>query len=238
VSHRALCIIPAYNEAANLGAVVAELRSLRPGLDILIVDDGSTDRTMAIVPMLGVRWLQLTDRLGIGSAMRAGLRYALRQGYDTVIRIDGDGQHRAGDIDALLTSVSASHADIAIGTRYHEGGALRKPRVISALAKLLSARTGRRVTDPTSGFYAVGPRAIRILAEHHPTGYPEPELRLFLRRNALSVVEVGVRPRARLTGRTSLTTGRLAGAAARVLLALVIVPLRRPVSPVRETAHV
>ena len=190
---------------------------------------------MAVVPTLGVRWLQLSDRLGIGSAMRAGLRYALRQGYDTVIRIDGDGQHRADDIDAVLTPVSASHADIAIGTRYHQAGASRKPRAISALAKLLSARTGWRVTDPTSGFYALGPRAIRILAEHHPTGYPEPELRLFLRRNALSVVEVGVQPRARLMGRTTLTTGRLAAAAARVLLALVIVPLRRPE---RETAHV
>jgi glycosyltransferase involved in cell wall biosynthesis len=230
-----LCLIPAHNEAANLTAVVAEVHSRRPDLDILVVDDGSTDRTMAIVPRLGVRWLELTDRLGIGSAMRAGLRYALRQGYDTVIRIDGDGQHRADDIDALLTAVSASHADIAIGTRYHQGGATRKPRVISALAKLLSTLTGRRVTDPTSGFYALGPRAIRILAEHHPTGYPEPELRLFLKRNALNVVEVGVRPRSRLTGRTSLTTGRLATAAARVALAMVIVPLRRRV---REAAHV
>ena len=232
---RILCVIPAHNEGANLAAVVSEVRSLRPDLDILVVDDGSTDRTMTIVPRLQVRWLQLTDRLGIGSAMRAGLRYALRQGYDTVVRIDGDGQHRAGDIDALLTPVSASHADIAIGTRYHQDGATRKPRVISALAKLLSALTGRRVTDPTSGFYALGPRAIRILAEHHPTGYPEPELRLFLRRNALSVVEVGVQPRSRLSGRTSLTTGRLAGAAARVALAMVIVPLRRRV---REAAHV
>jgi len=235
MKRRALCIIPAHNEAANLGAVVAELRAERPDLDILVVDDGSTDRTMAIVPMLGVSWLQLTDRLGIGNAMRAGVRYALRQGHDAVIRIDGDGQHRAEDIDALLTPVSAGHADIAIGTRYHEGGATRKPRVISALAALLSALTGRLVTDPTSGFYALGPRAIRILAEHHPTGYPEPELRLFLRRNALSVVEVGVQPRARLMGRSSLTSGRLAAAAARVLLALVIVPLRRPE---RETARV
>ena len=179
---------------------------------------------------------ELPDRLGIGSAMRAGLRYALRQGYDMVIRIDGDGQHRADDIDALLDGRLGQprrhrdrHRDIT------SGGATRKPRVISALANLLSTLTGRRVTDPTSGFYALGPRAMRMLAEHHPTGYPEPELRLFLRRNALSVVEVGVRPRSRLTGRTSLTTGRLATAAARVALAMVIVPLRRRV---REAAHV
>jgi len=155
-------------------------------------------------------------------------RYAVREGYDAVIRMDGDFQHRAGDIHALLTPVSASHADIAIGTRYHQGGAARKPRAISALAGLLSALTGRSVTDPTSGFYAIGPRAMRILADHHPTGYPEPELRLFLRRNALSVVEVGVVPRSRLNGHSSLTTGRLAAAGARVLAAMVVFALRRP----------
>jgi hypothetical protein len=91
------------------------------------------------------------------------------------------------------------------------------------------------VTDPTSGFYALGPRAMRMLAEHHPTGYPEPELRLFLRRNALSVVEVDVRARSRLRGRTSLTLVRVAAAVARVALAVVIVPLRRRV---KEAARV
>jgi glycosyltransferase involved in cell wall biosynthesis len=191
-----LCLIPAHNGAANLTAVVAEVRSRRPDLDILVVDDGSTDETMVIVPRLGVRWLQLTDRLGIGSAMRRP-RYALRQD-DTVIRIDGDGQHRRRHRRAVDGRLG-QHADIAIGTRYHHGG----PRVTSSDQRpreLLSTLTGRRVTDPTSGFYALGPRAIRILAEHHPTGYPEPELRLFLKRNALNVVEVGVRPRSRLTG--------------------------------------
>ena len=72
----------------------------------------------------------------------------------------------------------------------------------------------------------LGPRAIRVLAEHHPTGYPEPELRLFLSRNALSVVEVPVRSRPRLGGRTSLTARRLTAAGARVALAMLIVPFR------------
>jgi len=82
------------------------------------------------------------------------------------------------------------------------------------------------VTDPTSGFCVVGPRAVRVLAEHHPTGYAEPELRLFLSRNALTVVEVPVRARYRLAGSTSLTAGRVTAAVARVVLAMIIVPLR------------
>ena len=89
--------------------------------------------------------------------------------------------------------------------------------------------TGNRVTDPTSGFCALGPRAIRVLAEHHPTGYAEAELRLFMSRNALKVVETPVGERSRLSGRTSLTPGRLTAAGARALLAMVIVPLRSAV---------
>jgi hypothetical protein len=86
--------------------------------------------------------------------------------------------------------------------------------------------TKRTVTDPTSGFWALGPRAVALLAEHHPAGYPEPELHLFLSRNALRVLEVDVQSRARLHGRSSLTPIRVLGAGARVALALIIVPFR------------
>ncbi len=86
--------------------------------------------------------------------------------------------------------------------------------------------TGAPVSDPTSGFYAIGPRALRLLADHHPTGYPEPELRLFLTRNQLRVAEVAVEARARLGGKTTLTTSRLLTAGARVLLAMIVVPFR------------
>ena len=97
------------------------------------------------------------------------------------------------------------------------------------LAAGVSLLTGRRVTDPTSGFCAIGPRALRVLAEHHPTGYAEPELQLFLSRNSFTVVEVPVTSRARQGGRTSLTPRRLPTAAARVLLAMVVVPFRQAV---------
>jgi hypothetical protein len=107
-----------------------------------------------------------------------------------------------------------------------EGSHRGAPLVKRLLGACLTVLTGTRVTDPTSGFCAIGPRALAILAEHHPTGYPEPELRLFLRRNALRAVEVAVRARPRMSGRTSLTTVRLMTAAARVVLAMIIVPLR------------
>ncbi len=229
-SGRVLGLIPAYNEVANLASVVAEVRVCQPDLDILVIDDGSTDFTPSALPHLDVAWLRFPQRLGIGSAMRAGLRYTARMGYDAAVRIDGDGQHRPADIDRLIAPIHDGSADVVLGSRYArhglgpEGAGVRPlHRVLGAC---LSALTGARVSDPTSGFYAIGPRAIRVLAEHHPTGYPEPELRLFLSRNALRLVEVPVNARSRLGGRTSLTIGRLAAAGARVLLAMIIVPLR------------
>lgn len=228
---RVMAIIPAHNERENLPAVVADVRSRRPDLDILVVDDGSTDGTAWLLDELDVHWLRFPERLGIGSAVRAGLRYASHLGYDAAVRLDGDGQHGGDEIDALLAPIGDGAADVVIGSRYHPdaGTLLVAPLASRALAACLSAIAGTRITDPTSGFYAVGPNALRLLAEHHPTGYPEPELRLFLSRNGLDALEVPVRARSRLAGRTSLTAGRVTTAGARVALAMILVPLRPPV---------
>lgn len=226
---RILVLIPAHNEAATLPAVIAELRNCHQGLDLLVIDDGSTDSTSSLVRALGVRWLRLPERMGVGSAIRAGLRYASRLGYDGAVRVDGDGQHRADDIDRVLAPLRQGEADVVLGSRYtprapDAGTAARVFKRV--LAACLSRLTGRAVTDPTSGFCALGPRAVELLAEHHPTGYPEPELHLLLGQHGLRAVEVPVRSRPRLGGRTSLTPWRLVKAGARVALAMLIVPLR------------
>ena len=225
---RVLGLIPAHNEADNLRTVIAEVRAAAPALDILVIDDGSDDETGCLLPQLGVRWLSFPQRLGIGSAMRAGLRYAHRLGYDAAIRLDGDGQHSAADIESLLRPVHDGRADVVLGSRYaaQDPGSSGRRMLQRLLAACLSRITGGPVTDPTSGFCAVGPGALEVLAEHHPTGYPEAELRLFLSRNRIKVLEVPVIARARLGGTTSLTLGRLAAAGARVLLARIVVPLR------------
>ena len=229
---RLLALIPAYNEAANLARVVRDLRRASPDLDILIVNDGSTDGTADLLPTLGVDWLALPQRVGVGGAVRAGLRYAARERYDYVVRVDGDGQHRACDVGRLLSPVVHGRLDASIGSRY-VGRPPRLRRLLSprrlsqaALAACLTVWTGRRFTDPTSGFWLFGPRAIRLLGRHHPAGYAEPELVLFLCRNGLRVGEVPIRMRPRLAGRTSLTPARAALAFAGTLFALVMVPIR------------
>jgi GT2 family glycosyltransferase len=227
-----LAVVPAYNEVGNLSRVVNDLRRFAPSVDILVVNDGSTDGTHELLPRLGVRWLTMAARVGVGGAVRAGLRYGAAYGYTHVVRIDGDGQHRASEIERLLEPVLAGRLDVVIGSRF-----LRRRRrrltvlrgAQAALAVCLSAATRRRITDATSGFCAIGPRALRLLAGHHPTGYAEPELLLLLHRNGLRTGEVPIRIRPRLEGRTSLTPLRAVVAVGRTLVALFVVPVRRAV---------
>jgi len=234
-THRVLTLIPAYNEAPSLRTVVADLRRRHGDVDLLVVNDGSTDGTAALLRELNVRWLHWPERRGVGSALRAGLRYAARQGYDVVVRLDADGQHDANDIARLLVPVYVGAADVVLGSRFSASHRRRHPRPTQrALGALLSMMTRRTVTDPTSGFWVLGPRAVALLAEHLPDGYPEPELHLFLSRNAMRVVEIDVEWRARLHGRSSLTLTRLVKAAARVALAMIIVPLRASVGVTRD----
>ena len=231
---RTLILVPAFNEAAALPALVAEIRSQAPAHEILVVDDGSGDTTHELLPALGVRWIRLPERRGPGVAVRVGLRYAARRGFDVVVRLDGDGQHPVRHLPALVDPLVHGRADVVIGSRFtHDRRAPSTPltrRVIQrGLGIVLTALTGRRVTDPTSGLWAFGPQALAVLAEHHPSGYPEPELRLFLSRNRLRAVEVPVTMRERPAGHTSLTARRTSAAMARLILHLLVVPLRSAV---------
>jgi len=227
--------VPAYNEAANLPRVVEDVRAVFPGVAVLVINDASTDDTQDLLPALNVEWLTLPERLGVGGALRAGLRWARRHGYNVVARVDGDGQHRAIDLRRLLRPIRVGRADASTGSRYLHAAHPATARGITqrALALCVSVLTRRRVTDPTSGLWMLGPRAVRLLADHHPGGYPEPELHLLLAQRGLRVREVAVGARARLAGRTSLTPGRAAIAFARTafaLLALTVRPSREPAS--------
>jgi hypothetical protein len=148
--------------------------------------------------------------------------------------MDGDGQHEPRHVARLLEPITQGRADATLGSRYTTGGRPQRATAVRRamqylLAECMSTITGQSVTDPTSGFWAFGPAAVAVLAEHHPTGYPEPELLLFLRRNGLRLVEVPTDMRPRVAGQSTLTWARSWLAGARVLLALLIVPLRAPV---------
>lgn len=231
---RVLVIVPAFNESASLPTVVAELRENLPDAGVLVVDDGSTDTTRVLIDDLNVQWLRMPMQTGLGAAVRTGLRYACQAGYDIVVRVDGDGQHPAAVIHRLMEPVLRGRADVAIGSRY-ESELGSRPTLRRGcqfmLGRILTLLTRQEVTDPTSGLWVFGPKALQVLRKHHPSGYPEPELLLFLSRNRLSVREVQVTMRDRLAGQSSLTPGRMFAALARLALLLVVVPLRPAITP-------
>jgi len=220
-----LVLIPAYNEAVNLPSVVFELVRRHPAFTVLVVDDASNDLTPELLPLLPVEHRRLSRRQGVGGAMRAGLRSALQQPCDVVVRMDADGQHRPDQIDRLLRPLLEERADAVVGSRYQQFSGYHTPLVRrlaqKGLAAALSRITGQRFTDVTSGFWAFGARAMRLLAEHHPLGYGEAELALCMHSQGLAVAEVPVQMRERSAGQTSFTLPRMVDSAFNLLAAIV-----------------
>lgn len=227
---RTLVIVPAFNEERSLPAVTEDVRRHAPGADICVVDDGSTDRTAAVARGLGVTVLPLPTNLGIGGAVQAGYLWAHQHGYDAAVQFDGDGQHDASSLPALLEPVEADRADLVIGSRFIGDGEFRSTFArrtgIRFLAGLIRVRCGARVTDSTSGYRAAGPRAIALFARGYPSDFPEPESIAIARRAGLRVAEVAVRMRERVHGESSITFLRSALYIVKVTVALMLLPAR------------
>jgi glycosyltransferase involved in cell wall biosynthesis len=238
---RRVAVVPAFNEEANVGRVVDEIRAVDPMVDIVVVDDGSVDRTADVAREHGATVVRLPFNLGIGGAVQTGFRYAFEQGYDLAVRLDGDGQHDPSQLERILRPVLAGEADIAVGSRFAEAGdgyrSSRSRRVgIRLLAWVVSRIVGRRVTDTTSGFQALNRRAIELFAHDYPHDYPEVEATIMVSRHRLRSVEVPVTMRERGGGRSSITALRSVYYMVKVLLAIFVGLFRRNVVPEEGTS--
>ena len=230
---RRVAIVPAFEEAECVGAVLEELRAVDDGLTIVVVDDGSKDRTAEVARAHGAVVVRLPFNLGIGGCVQTGFRYADEQGFDIAVRVDGDGQHDPSQLGAVLAPVLAGEADICVGSRYHEQGGYQSSATrrigIRILAATVSALTRQRLTDPTSGFQALNRKAIRLFATDYPHDYPEVEALLLLIRHKLRVQEVSVEMRPRAGGRSSIRNFGSIYYMVKVLLALFVGAFRRDV---------
>ncbi|MDQ3790208.1 MAG: glycosyltransferase family 2 protein [Actinomycetota bacterium] len=171
---RALIVVPAWNEQQTVGDTVREIRAATPDLPVLVVSDGSTDRTAEVAREAGALVLELPFNLGVGGAMRAGFRYAVRHGYTAAVQVDADGQHDPAEVPLLLEKLA--EADVVIGARFSTADdeyRVRGPRkwAMVVLSKVLSRLAKTRLTDVTSGFKASGGRALGVFAQHYPVEY-------------------------------------------------------------------
>ncbi len=224
---RTLVLIPAYNEAEALPAVLDELARERPDLDVLVVSDGSTDGTARVARAAGVAVVELPFNLGIGGALRTGFRYAVDHGYDAAVQFDADGQHDPHAVQRLLDDV-ASGADLVIGSRFIAGGAptYRVGRVrriaMRGLQRVVRVLVGREFTDTSSGFRGFSSAMLSFFALNYPVEYMDSVEALVLAVNAgYDVREIAVDMRGRTGGAPSTRGWRLAYYYARLLVVLL-----------------
>lgn len=232
VELRRIAIVPARNEEGAIGGVVAEIRAFDSGLDVVVIDDGSHDRTAERAAAAGAAVVRLPFNLGIGGAVQTGFKYALEHGYELAVRLDGDGQHDASELTKLMEPILAGVADIVVGSRFAgRNGDYRPPlarRVgIGLFARVVSLLVRQRVTDTTSGFQALNRKGIRLFAADYPHDYPEVEATVMVVRHELRLKEVEVRMREREHGESSITMPRSLYYVIKVLLALFIGMFRR-----------
>lgn len=232
-----MVIIPAYNEEHSIRTVIEQIPKSIPGIDereVVVIDDGSSDETTRVAKETGkATVITLSYNLGIGAAVQTGLIYAKRKNCDVIVRVDGDGQHRAEDILRLLRPIMAQETDMTIGSRFLEdqgfhpiSGRWLGQRLIAFLTSLIIRQ---KITDSTSGFRCYNRQSIELLNEYYPTDYPEPEEIIFLKKNKFRIKEIRVEMREREKGNSSVTVIKFPYYLIRLLLSLFISMLRAPV---------
>jgi len=227
--------VPALNEERSIGAVIAEIRAADPEFDVIVIDDGSTDRTGAVAAENGAQVITLPFNVGIGGAVQTGYLYARDHDFDVAVQVDGDAQHDPAEIPKILAPIIQGDADLVVGSRFLGEGEYEPPVTrllgIRLLARVVSVLVRQRVTDTTSGFRASNRRAISLFASDYPHDYPEVEAMVLVFRHRLKLVEVPVHMRLRGAGESSITFWRSAYYMLKVLLALFVGLFRRYPTP-------
>ncbi|MCG5470870.1 glycosyltransferase family 2 protein [Micromonospora sp. LAH09] len=228
---RVLIIIPALNESGSIAEVVHEVRGELPGVDVLVVDDGSTDRTAAVAAAAGARVAKLPYNLGVGGAMRCGYRYARDHDYDVAIQIDADGQHDPRYVPKLVDQLDET--DLVIGARFAGEGDynVRGPRrwAMVMLSGVLSRVAHTKLTDTTSGFRAANRRVIDMFATWYPVEYlgDTVETLVHTARRGYKIRQVPVAMRKRMAGTPSHSPAKAMIYLGRAFAVLTLALIRR-----------
>ena len=223
--------MPAYNESDSIEKTINEIIEQTDGFDYLVVNDCSRDQTEKILKEGKYQFLNLPINLGIGGAVQAGYLYALENGYDIAVQIDGDGQHDVRYLPMMAAELEKQNASMVIGSRFLDKEGFQSSRIrrigISYFTGLIRLLTGVRITDPTSGMRMVNREVISIFAKNYPRDYPEPESVVHLLRRGKKITEVPVVMRERQGGVSSIQMKRSIYYMIKVTLAILIEWIRR-----------
>lgn len=225
-----LVIIPAYNEEQSISAVVEKLKvdSQNSGhkVDYVVVNDCSKDETLKILQGMGANYISLPINLGIGGGVQTGYKYALRNGYDVAVQIDGDGQHDTVYLEDVIRPIADDQADIVIGSRFIDKKGFQSSCVrrlgINFLSMLIRICCNSKVLDVTSGFRAVNNKYIALYAAEYPVDYPEPEAIVRASLDGARIMEVPVIMKKRENGTSSISTWKSLYYMIKVSLAIII----------------
>lgn len=221
-----LVIIPAYNEQDSIINVINKLKNDCPRADYVVINDCSKDNTLSVLKENNTNFVNLPINLGIGGGVQTGYKYALENGYDIAIQIDGDGQHDTAYLDKVIAPIEEGVADIAIGSRFIDKEGFQSSGMRRAGIKFLSALIkiccGTKVRDVTSGFRAVNRKYIKMYANDYPTDYPEPEAIVQASVDGARIAEVPVIMKERETGQSSIYAWKSIYYMIKVSLAIII----------------
>ena len=230
LSKKTLILVPAYNEEGSIATVVENIRRHVTKADILVVDDGSQDRTARKARESGAMVISLPYNMGIGGAVQSGFLFAKEKGYNFAVQVDGDGQHPSSEIPRLLEALD-NGVDMAIGSRFVQPTGYRPAFIrslgIKVFSFLVSLIVGKKVYDTTSGFRATSRKAVLLLTETYPHDYPEVEALITLHRNGMRFVEIPVEMHSRQAGKSSIGAKNAVYYMLKVTLALFIAIIKR-----------
>jgi len=207
-----LIIVPSFREEKNIIRVIAGLNAHVPNMEILIIDDGSKDRTREIADRYGVKTIQHPFNMGYGVTIQTGYKYAVRNDYDIVVQFDGDGQHDPSFIAPMIDALLSTDADVVIGSRFLEGGSYNAPFLrrlgIRFFSKIASISTGAKITDSTSGFQVLSRKVFTFYSkmDNFPYDYPDADTIVMLHYAGFRVREFPVQMYDRMDGQ-SMTSG-------------------------------
>ncbi|WP_413307047.1 glycosyltransferase family 2 protein [Bacillus sp. 1P10SD] len=227
---KVLVIVPAYNEEQGIKHVVESFKNIN-NVDILVINDCSKDKTSIVCRDFGLKVIDLPTNLGIGGAVQTGYKYALLNGYDIAIQVDGDGQHNPSYIKELIKPIIAGEADLVIGSRYleHKGfqSSFFRRLGINYFSLLIKLLQKKKITDPTSGFRAANKKVIELFSNRYPIDYPEPESIVYLLRNNYQIEEIPVVMNERVGGESSINAFKSVYYMIKVSTAIIIDNLRK-----------